>query len=423
MRPSVIAIDGPASSGKSTIGHALAEYLGYAMLDSGLVYRLIAGQVLQGKVTDPSDDDILRIAQTTLSELHIERGPNGAHLIFRSQPLAELDLHIDAISAFVPLVGRVPSVRALVREVQRRIIASGPTIIAGRDIGTVVAPSAELKLYLDVSLEERVARRQWAPEKQHSAASHAEIERAIQARDQMDRERSVSPLAVSPDAVVICTDRLTVEETLEIIRQMCELSTGSGEAPAKISSWGQPGLEGLDRPGEKPSAQSAQSRPARRSTQFVVGGYAVQSGRVLLMWHTELGRWVPPGGRIAMPYGEYPHEAVVRGVKAECGLDVSIDFESERDSPEDIASSVPAPVAMQEIRLASGEYYLDMIYFCQVAGGAVTLDYQQARAYHWFDSDDLRRYPLMPHVQKFALRALSSVTADMQAPDPTYVDV
>jgi cytidylate kinase len=217
MRPAVIAIDGPASSGKSTIGHALAEYLGYTMLDSGLIYRLVAHQVLEGKVADPDDpqpDDegITRTAESALAKVEIEPTAEGPQLVYGGFRLAELDLHSEPISRFVPLVGRVPEVRRLVRKVQQDIMASGPTILAGRDIGTVVAPDAELKLYLDVSLQER-----------HASSSYAAIENAIVARDRMDRERSVSPLMIAADAVVICTDKMSVEETVATIVTMCDL--------------------------------------------------------------------------------------------------------------------------------------------------------------------------------------------------------
>jgi ADP-ribose pyrophosphatase YjhB (NUDIX family) len=148
------------------------------------------------------------------------------------------------------------------------------------------------------------------------------------------------------------------------------------------------------------------SRLNRRAAQFVVGGYVVESQRVLLMWHSRLDRWVPPGGRIAMSRGEYPHEAVIRGVKAECGLDISIGLTKELVQGDNLTSPVPSPVAMQEIRLDSGEYYLDMVYFCRRTGGSVILDYHQAQAYHWFDSSDLHSYPLVPHIRRFAHLAL-----------------
>lgn len=236
MRPAVIAIDGPAGSGKSTIGHALADYLGYTMLDSGLIYRLVAHQVMESGIADdgdvpdakqPDDGAIVRTAESALAKLEIEPTAQGPELSYGGSRLAELDLHSDPISQFVPLVGRVPGVRALVRKVQQDIMASGPTILAGRDIGTVVAPDAELKLYLDVSLQERVARRRWAQE-QHASGSYAAIESAIVARDRMDRERSVSPLMIAADAVVICTDKLSVEETVTTIVTMCDLQPLAG---------------------------------------------------------------------------------------------------------------------------------------------------------------------------------------------------
>ncbi len=242
MRPAVIAIDGPASSGKSTIGHALAEYLGYTMLDSGLIYRLVAHQVLEGRAahpdgTQPDDESMTRTAESALAKVEIEPTDEGPQLVYGGFRLAELDLHSEPISRFVPLVGRVPEVRRLVRKVQQDIMASGPTILAGRDIGTVVAPDAELKLYLDVSLQERVARRRWAQE-QHGSGSYAAIESGIVARDRMDRERSVSPLMIAADAVVICTDKMSVEETVATIVTMCDLQPLPGGRLAESADAG-----------------------------------------------------------------------------------------------------------------------------------------------------------------------------------------
>lgn len=414
MKPAVIAIDGPAGSGKSTIGRALAEYLGYAMLDSGLLYRLIAQQALsQTAIIDAevSNDFIIETAKRTLKNLKIQSSDEGSRLIFEDHPLADLDLHSDKISSFVPLVGRVSEVRVLVRKIQQQFTESGYTILAGRDIGTVVVPQAELKLYLDVSLEERVARRQWA-QNQLSAASRLAIERALSERDKMDRDRAVSPLRVATDAVVFRTDKLSVEETVLYIMQMCDLQPiSSHKEHPRISQEDQIRLEQMNDSYPQAETRNIGEHSSHgvkgRNAQYVVGGYVVDTGRVLLMWHSQLGRWVPCGGRIRIPQGEYPHEAVAREVEAECGLQIEIVRPAGASIADHISSPLPMPAAMQEIRLSSGDYYLDMVYFCRVIGGDLVLDYRQARAYHWFDVNDLQRYPLLPHVQQFSTRALN----------------
>ena len=110
----------------------------------------------------------------------------------------------------------------MVRQIQRRVIAEGPTILAGRDIGTVVAPEAKLKLYLDVSLQERAARKLWA-QSAGELRAQTEVELQLADRDRMDRDRETSPLRVATDAVVIRTDKLSVDETVDIVVAMCGL--------------------------------------------------------------------------------------------------------------------------------------------------------------------------------------------------------
>src|SRR5215469_12836503 len=129
-----------------------------------------------------------------------------------------------------------------------------------------------------------------------------------------------------------------------------------------------------------------------RDATYVVGGYVVRDGRVLLLWHGGLARWVPTGGRIELASGEYPHEALIREVR------------------EETATPLPMPVSIQEIRISPTKEYLDFVYFCDVVDGELSLDYRAARAYHWFSKDDLERFPLMPHVFAYASRALEELS-------------
>jgi CMP/dCMP kinase len=222
VRPETIAIDGPAGSGKSTIGQALAARLHYAMVDTGLLYRLIARVVLDSAV-DPGDTDaVLKVSIAVLKDVEVARTSTGGVVRVAGRPLSELRLHADDITRTVPRVARFERVREVVRQIQRRVIAEGPTILAGRDIGTVVAPEAELKLYLDVSLQERAARKLWA-QNAEELSTQTEVELQLAERDRMDRERETSPMRIAPDAVVIRTDKMSVDETVDIVVAMCGL--------------------------------------------------------------------------------------------------------------------------------------------------------------------------------------------------------
>ncbi len=222
MRPETIAIDGPAGSGKSTIGQALATRLNYAMVDTGLIYRLVARGVLDSAV-DPDDREAaLKVSVGVLKEVEVARTDTGGVIKVAGRPLSELRLHADDITRTVPRVARFEPVREVVRQIQRRVISEGPTILAGRDIGTVVAPEAELKLYLDVSLQERAARKLWA-QNAEELRTQTEVELQLAERDRMDRERETSPMRVATDAVVIRTDKMSVDETVDIVVAMCGL--------------------------------------------------------------------------------------------------------------------------------------------------------------------------------------------------------
>ena len=224
MRPETIAIDGPAGSGKSTIGQALAVRLHYAMVDTGLIYRLVARGVLDAGV-DPDDRDaVLGVSVGVLKDVEVARTDTGGVIRVAGRPLSELRLHADDITRTVPRVARYERVREVVRQIQRRVIAEGPTILAGRDIGTVVAPEAKLKLYLDVSLQERAARKLWA-RSVDELRTQTEVERQLADRDRMDRERETSPMRVAKDAVVIRTDKMSVFETVDIVVAMCGLES------------------------------------------------------------------------------------------------------------------------------------------------------------------------------------------------------
>lgn len=228
MRPRVIAIDGPAASGKSTIGELLARRLGYLLFDTGVMYRAVTWAALARHL--PVTDEA---AMTALAEqVHIDVLPptvadgRRCTVLLDGQDVS-WEIRRPEVDANVSIVAAYPGVRrALVRQ-QRRIAANGNVIMLGRDIGTVVLPDADLKVYLDASVEER-ARRRWLELKERGqSADYQAVLDSMRQRDETDRHRAVSPLRAAADAVVLDTTALSVEAVVERLLKLIEDCTCS----------------------------------------------------------------------------------------------------------------------------------------------------------------------------------------------------
>ena len=197
-RPIVIAIDGPAGSGKSTLSRALAARLGIQRLDTGAMYRAVAWAVLQRQV-DPTDADaVADVAQTLAIDVGDRVSADGTDI---TEAIRGVE-----VSATVSAVAANPAVRALMVERQRQWVAShGGGVVEGRDIGSVVLPDANLKLYLDASPDVRAARRS------------EEGAEAVARRDRLDSTRAASPLEVPDGARLIDTGAHSVEEIVKMV--------------------------------------------------------------------------------------------------------------------------------------------------------------------------------------------------------------
>jgi len=219
--PRVIAVDGSAASGKSTIGRKLAEKLEYPFLDTGLMYRAVTLAALERGV-DVNDHYALG---GLASSVRLEVGPPAPGSVETcsisidgkdvTAQLRRADVE-DAVS----LVSRVPGVREALVQQQREIAGRQAMVMAGRDIGTVVLPDADLKIYLDASIGER-ARRRHAEFSTHGRAVTKEIVlEDLRRRDQLDSQRAVSPLRPAKDAIVIKTDGLSQDEVLQRVLRL-----------------------------------------------------------------------------------------------------------------------------------------------------------------------------------------------------------
>jgi cytidylate kinase len=223
LKPSTIAIDGPAASGKSTVGEELAQRLGYLYLDTGAMYRAVTWIGLQRGIRLADEEAITELAQ----QLHIDVVPTTVEDGRRYTVLADdqdvtWDIRLPEVDANVSLVSTYGGVREAMVDQQRRIARAGRIVMVGRDIGSVVMPDADLKIYLDASVEER-ARRRW--EEMLNRGEEADLEdvlRMMRRRDRIDSGRDISPLTIVPDAVMVDTTNMDIEEVVQELERLVE---------------------------------------------------------------------------------------------------------------------------------------------------------------------------------------------------------
>ncbi len=214
----MIAIDGPAASGKSIVGATVADRLGYRFFDTGAMYRAVTWLALRRGV-DPNDAGALvRLAESasiTVREARHNTIEPTAVLLDGEDATPHLR---DAdVEANVSLVSRVAGVRAALVRIQRGLAANGGVVMAGRDIGSVVLPGAGLKVYLDASREVRARRRAAQMREAGVEPDFDELMADLARRDGIDSNRESSPLTAAPGAVIINTDELSIEEVVQRI--------------------------------------------------------------------------------------------------------------------------------------------------------------------------------------------------------------
>jgi CMP/dCMP kinase len=221
LKPSIIAIDGPSASGKSTIGQLLAQQLDYVFFDTGVMYRAVTWEALQRAVPIENEDEITLLAEQIVIDVLLPNVQDGrlCTVLIDGKDVT-WDIRRREVEKAVSPASAYRGVRTALSAQQRRIGLGGRIVMVGRDIGTVVLPEADLKLYLDASPEERARRRYLEKTARGDDVTYADVLEDMKRRDQIDSSRAIAPLRPAEDAVVVDTDGLNIEEVLAYVDRL-----------------------------------------------------------------------------------------------------------------------------------------------------------------------------------------------------------
>ena len=218
MRKLIIAIHGPSGAGKGTVARAVASELGYRHVDSGAMYRAVGWKALREGVALDDEAAVAALADASLIVV------SNARVLIDSVDVTR-EIRTPEIDRAAAAVARLPRVRAILVAVQRDLGAGGEIVMEGRDIGTVVFPQADVKIYLDAAPEERARRRAQDPSHSGGPAAVSEVKTLLTERDRSDTTRAVSPLYAAADAIVVDTTGKPVQE---VVKEVLEIVKGSG---------------------------------------------------------------------------------------------------------------------------------------------------------------------------------------------------
>jgi cytidylate kinase len=215
-RPSTIAVDGPAASGKSTIGGLLAERLGYLYFDTGVMYRAVTWAAIARGIDVADEAGVTDLAERLrIDVIHPTVDDGRQYTVLADCQDVTWEIRCPKVDWGVSPVSAYPGVRAALTAQQRRIGQKGKIVMVGRDIGTVVLPDADLKLYLDATVEERAGRRYRETLARSESAGFDEVLASVRLRDEIDSGRALAPLRAAKDAVMVYTTALGIQEVLD----------------------------------------------------------------------------------------------------------------------------------------------------------------------------------------------------------------
>ncbi|KUI35745.1 cytidylate kinase [Mycobacterium sp. GA-2829] len=221
----VIAVDGPAGTGKSSVSRGLARALGARYLDTGAMYRMVTLAVLRAGI-DPADGDAV-VAAVDRVELAVGYDPDEDRSLLAGEDVSA-EIRGDAVTRAVSAVSAVPAVRARLVELQRQLSdGSGSVVVEGRDIGTVVLPDADVKIFLTASAEERARRRNAQNVRNGLGDDYAAVLADVRRRDHLDSTRAVSPLRAADDALVVDTSEMNEAEVVAHLQDLVHQRAGA----------------------------------------------------------------------------------------------------------------------------------------------------------------------------------------------------
>ncbi|MDD5659020.1 MAG: (d)CMP kinase [Actinomycetota bacterium] len=221
MENKIITIDGPAGSGKSTIAKLLAKKLGLVYIDTGAMYRALTLLAIENNIDLNDEKSILDIAKK--SELKFENNVNDENkytkVILNGRDIS-LDIRSKKVGDAVSIVSKLSGIREYLVKLQREMASSSPSVLEGRDTGSIVCPDAICKIYLTANIEERVKRREKQLCKNNQSLSKSQIKCEIETRDEIDSSRENSPLIVPEGSTVIDTTFMTIENEFDLIKNI-----------------------------------------------------------------------------------------------------------------------------------------------------------------------------------------------------------
>jgi cytidylate kinase len=226
----IIAIDGPAGSGKSTVAKEIARKLGLLYVDTGAMYRALTLKALREKISFDDEKVLVILAQRTTIDLEI--GKDFKLSVLLDGEDVSKEIREFTVTNNVKYIARIPEVRKEMVLLQRKAASTGGAVLEGRDIGTVVFPNADRKIYLDAGIDERINRRYKELVEKGYEVTRDEVEKDVIARDHSDKTRTVAPLKKADGAIIIDTTNLTIAEVSEkIIREVKNRPQATGHRP------------------------------------------------------------------------------------------------------------------------------------------------------------------------------------------------